>query len=320
MAIELATLLAELSERTKEKFGSMPAVVIKDDSFDVSALPINKAEWHRLTDVVAVVADLKSSTQLDERRKPQSTASIYDAGVGGVVRVFRDLEADFVDIQGDGGFGLFWGAKRYERALCAAITIRTFSDQFTKQLEAKWPNAPTTGFKVGVASGGVLAKRVGIPRHLDFQEPVWAGKPVNYAAKTAQQTVPEELVVTASVWDVIEGNDYLRYSCGCVGGEPDKGVVALWDPCDIEKLPDLEQHGHKIKSVWCPTHGEDFCRSILAGLKTRTDVPDAVREEVAALTAAASLEFSIEKLQRAVIREQVATDLKEARINRARGL
>lgn len=319
MSLDLTALLADLSARTKQKFASMPKVVIKDDSFDVSALPIDKAEWHRLTDVVAVVADLKSSTQLDERRKPQSTASIYDAGVGGIVRVFRDLGADFVDIQGDGGFGLFWGATRYERAICAAITIRTFSHDFTTQLDSKWPDAPSTGFKVGVASGGVLAKRVGLPRHLEFQEPVWAGKPVNYAAKTAQQTVPRELVVAASVWDVIEKNDYLRYSCGCVGGTPDQGVTALWEECTIEKLPDLERYGHKVESIWCENHGEDFCRDILLGKTVRTDIPDAVREEVAALSSSAGTQYVIEKSLRAAIRNETATELRDARIDRARG-
>ena len=108
MTLELSTLLDDLSGLTKAKFASMPTIVEKDDLFDVKALPVDKPEWHRLTDVVAVMADLRSSTQLDDRRKPASTASIYDAGVGGIVRVFKDLKADFVDIQGDGCFGLFW--------------------------------------------------------------------------------------------------------------------------------------------------------------------------------------------------------------------
>ncbi len=74
----------------------------------------------------------------------------------------------------------------------------TFSDDFEGQLKAKWSEAPSTGFKVGIASGPILAKRVGLARHLDMQEPVWAGRPVNYAAKAAQQTDPGKTLVTGS--------------------------------------------------------------------------------------------------------------------------
>ena len=119
--------------------------------------------------------------------------------MGGVVSIFNTLGADFVGIQGHGGFGLFWGERRYARAVTAGITIRTFSLDFEAQLQTKWPNAPTTSFKVGVASGPVLAKKVGLERHLDVQEPVAAGHHVNYVVKLAQQTEPETLGVCCTV-------------------------------------------------------------------------------------------------------------------------
>ncbi len=217
--VDVRVLLEELDERTKEKFKHQPRVDLKDDIFDVGKLPMGPV-WHRLSDVVAVVADMKSSTELEQGRTSASTASIYDAGMGGVASVFDRMDADFVDIQGDGAFGLFWGLSRYERAICAGITIRSFSKKFTEQLERKWPDAPSTGFKVGLGSGSVLAKRVGLPRHLDLQEPVWAGHPVNYGFKASQQQQNPDLVVAGSVWDIVKGNDYVAYSCGCNGDQP----------------------------------------------------------------------------------------------------
>lgn len=107
MSIDLDELLETVSERTREKLARQPEVLLKDGAFDVTKLPVDAPKWHRLTDVVAVVFDLKSSTNLERGRTPASTASIYDAGVGGVVTVLEQLGADFVDIQGDGGFGLF---------------------------------------------------------------------------------------------------------------------------------------------------------------------------------------------------------------------
>lgn len=278
MAIDLDELLDGLHDRTAKKFERQPAVIAKDGSFDASNLPIDSPTWHRVSDVVATFFDLKSSTNLERGRTPASTASIYDAGVGGVVKVLQTLGADFVDIQGDGGFGLFWGDLRYERAVCAAITIRTFSEGFTAQLKNKWRDAPGTGFKVGVASGPILAKRVGVARHLDLQEPVWAGRPVNYAAKAAQQTDPERILVTGSVWDAVEGNDYLTFSCGCSLGVPEAGTpTLLWGAFEIDKIPDDERFGQLLKSSWCKHHGEEFINAILNGDKTRTDIPVAER-------------------------------------------
>jgi class 3 adenylate cyclase len=275
----LGDLLADVAERTSEKLSHEPKVELKDNSFDPATLPIDVATWHYLSDVVAVVFDMKGSTQLEKGRSAASTASIYDAGVGSVVRLLREFSTDFVDIQGDGGFGLFWGERRYERAMCAAVTIRSYSDEFTNQIERKWKDAPSTGFKVAVSSSSIMAKRVGIPRHLDFQEPVWAGHAVNYATKAAQQTDPKNLVVTAGVWDQIQTNDFLSFSCGCDGSGNPSNLSLLWTDVELDKIPDEERFGESISSPWCQVHGEQFCAAIMAGEKYRKDIPENLRSE-----------------------------------------
>lgn len=285
MMIELDVLLKKLKERTATKFERMPSVVLKDENFDVTKLPVDKPEWHRLTDLVAVMFDLKSSTNLEKGRKPASTASIYDAGIGGVVQILNSFNADFVDIQGDGGFGLFWGERRYERAMCAAISMHTFSDDFEEQLVAKWSEAPSTGFKVGIASGPILAKRVGLARHLDMQEPVWAGRPVNYAAKAAQQTDPGKTLVTGSVWDAVSSNDYIAFSCGCNEGVEGGTPSFLWEERTLDKIPDAEKYGQVLKSGWCVNHGEEFCNAILDGDSYREEITEGLRSQLTLLAA-----------------------------------
>lgn len=310
-------MIDALDGRAKDKFAGLPAIIPKDDIFDVKALPINEPEWHSLTDVVCVMSDMKDSTKLDERRKPASTASIYDAGVGGVVTVYEQFDADFVDIQGDGAFALFWGSSRYERALCTAITVKSFSTLFTKRLLAKWPTAPSTGFKVGIANGAVLAKRVGVPRHLDMQEPVWAGKPVNYAAKCAQETEPEYLVITGSVWDAIADNEYLVYSCGCSDGTYTGEFVALWEDIDITRLPDPDTYGRKLRAYWCSNHGNQFCEAVLAGEKVRTDLSAHVRQARAALYADDATRAGAAH-ERKSLAHDVENDLRRIRLERSR--
>ncbi|MHB1518924.1 MAG: hypothetical protein ACYCVN_07180 [Acidimicrobiales bacterium] len=97
----------------------------------MNALPISARKWHKLDEAVAVVADLKGSTNLGVGKHAASTASIYEAATGGLCRIFDKFDADVVAIQGDGAFGLFWGDQRMERAICAGITVKTFSSAGT---------------------------------------------------------------------------------------------------------------------------------------------------------------------------------------------
>ncbi|MFD3405247.1 hypothetical protein ACFWUU_31465 [Kribbella sp. NPDC058693] len=268
--IDLDGMLDEIDENVRDEIASQPEVVDKGAELDISKLPVEARRWFKVSGVLAVVADLKGSTKLGTGKRAASTASIYQAGTGNVVRVFNRFEADFIAIQGDGAFALFWGEKNFERAMCAAITVRTFSQKFSERLEKKWPDSPKTGFKVGVAEGRLLVKRVGTLRNRDEQEPVWAGKPVNYAAKAAQAAEREEVIVTGSVWDRVEKNDYLAISCGC----PDGPSTGIWKNVEIPNLPDdePEAQGRLLEAGWCETHGDEFCNAVLSGLRKREGV------------------------------------------------
>jgi hypothetical protein len=164
-------------------------------------------------------------------------------------------------------------------ALCAGITIKTFSRDMVTRLEGRWPDLPETGFKVGVASSRLLVKKIGTPRNPAQQEPVWAGKAVNYAAKAAQGAERHIMVVTGSVWDRIENNDYLAISCPCQNG-PSLGI---WEDTEIERLPDgdPEAQGRSLSAFWCDVHGEEYCTAILDGRRSRDDVGD-LRKALAA--------------------------------------
>jgi class 3 adenylate cyclase len=276
--VDLQDLLDTLAEDTKTELGCTPTIEDWNGSLDVASLPITARKWIKVPDIVAVVADLKNSTKLGTGKRAASTASIYQAATGGIVETFDQFDADFIQIQGDGAFALFWGDRRYERAMCAAITIRTFSDDLVQRLESKWPTIVQTGFKLGVASQRVLVKRIGTPRNPAQQEPVWAGKPVNYAAKAAQSADRHQVIVTGSVWDKISGNDYLTISCGCDGnGNLANPATTIWEDMTIERLPENEpeREGRRLVAPWCKIHGPEFCAAILAGKRIRSDVAEA---------------------------------------------
>ncbi|KQY46729.1 hypothetical protein [Cellulomonas sp. Root137] len=279
--VDLRALLEDVDDDVKIELANMPEIVERGDDLDVNSLPIKARRWHRADEVVAVVADLKSSTRIGLNKKPASVASIYEASTGGVVQVFDEFDADFVAIQGDGAFGLFWGEFRMERAVCAGITIKTFSKRhLVPRLEKRWPDSlPKTGLKVGVAASPILVKRVGVPR-TDHQEPVWAGRAVNYAAKAAQQADAHEMLVSGTVWDWAQDNDYLAVTCPCGDEGPNP---SLWHDVTLEKVPedDGEREGKRLTSQWCEEHGAEYCAAVLAGLTYRADAHEVVEKAAA---------------------------------------
>lgn len=301
--VDLEALLSSADDHVVEELSSMPDVVLKGHDLDIAELPFDERVWHRVDDAVTVFTDLKASTQLGLNKKAPSTASIYEAATGNVASIFAEFGADFLAIQGDGAFALFWGDHRKRRAVCAGITVKTFSERhLVPRLEKKWEELPETGIKVGIANSPLLVKRVGLEGS-DSHEPVWAGRAVNYAAKCAQQADRGQLIATGSIWDWISGNDYLAASCDC--GDPSSEI---WSDVTIDKIPDIgdgEREGKLLTSIWCAVHGADYCSTILDGKRSRTNVTNVV-------TSALTMELS--HTNRRMARET------RARIVRAAGL
>ena len=140
---------------------------------------------------------------------------------------------------------------------------------------------------------------------------MWAGHAVNYAAKAAQQTEPDKILVTGSVWDAISTNDFLAFSCGCSGGRPDAGDPSLlWTEHTLDKIPDGERHGQALKSEWCAIHGEEFCNQVLAGQTSRDDVGVAARSQ-RNLLASGTLEKRDASKARGLARDLLQAEAKE---------
>lgn len=272
--VDLAALLDSCTDTVKAELDSMPNITeVSDfDPQDGSLVPIEARNWLRVRDVVAVVADLKSSTQLGIGKHAASTASIYQAALQPVVEIFLKFGAGHIAVQGDCVVGLFWDDMAPERAMCAGITAKTFSElELVPRLEKKWneDKLPKTGFKIGVAMSDLLVKRVGRARSPHWAL-VWPGKALNHATKAAQDADAHELIVTGSVWDAIAANEYLTFSCDC-GGTPTDN---LWQDHEITRLRDDEpdRTGRMLTASWCSVHGAEFCTAVLAGDTSRSDV------------------------------------------------
>lgn len=265
--IDINAALAELEDRTHGELAN-PVEIIDCETFPESFYS-EARKWKRIEEVVAVVADLKGSTRLNFGKHANTSARLYEAVTGGLVRMVTPFEPDFVDIQGDGLFALFHGTRRFERAFCAAVSMKSFGEMVLEPAIAQQfsDRFPDTGIKVGMAVGTLVVKSVGAR---GTNEPVWAGKPVNWATKCAQTADKHQLIVTTGVWKKLKNNDYIVWSCGCPTGVP----VELWNLVQVEKLPEDQVECHVLNSEWCAKHGSDFCQAILDGSRDRDDVTE----------------------------------------------
>lgn len=267
-AVPVTDLLDECEDVASS--GLTADVKIEDQDSFPSSLHVHVPRWKRVFDVVAVVGDMKNSTGLSFREHPKTSAKAYEAITGNMVRILDYYEPNFVDIQGDGVFGLYHGELAHERALCAAISMITFSRlRLMQLLEEHLPGVPPIGIKTGMAVGTITAKRVGIR---GTEEPVWAGKPVNWAVKCAQTADVHELVATKKVFNHFQVNDWVKWSCGCRGGIPNtSNPELLWQTTTVPPLGN--ELCFRLESYWCPNCGDEFHEAILEGEKKRNDIP-----------------------------------------------
>jgi class 3 adenylate cyclase len=270
--VKVNELLADAGDRARNELKT-PVEIVEPETFpEPEEMYVDARKWMKIENIAAVVIDLKGSTALDYKGKHANTsARLYEAVTGCGVKLVNQFEPQFLDIQGDGFFALFHGEHAYERALCAGITLKTFSsrDLVPAIEETMSDRFPKTGLKVGIAASALAVKRVGTRK---TNEPVWAGKAVNWATKCAQNADAHELIATSKVFNRFAENDYVTHSCGCVGGEPCGSISYLWSDMHVEALGEGNVDCKLLKTAWCENCGDEFCQAILDGKTKRDEV------------------------------------------------
>ena len=244
--------------------------------------PTNAGVWFQIPQVTAIFADLKASTELSATASPRVAAIAYTYFIRAMAVTLERFSAKYVDIQGDGIFGLFSGQGSTFLAAACAITMKTLverevSVRFKRDASADWEL--TAG--IGIDQGTLLVRRLGLRG--TKQNEVWAGKPVNMAAKLSSLAAANEMVVADRVFDLYEHASRLRqrtliWSCGCDGGVRGAGFDApigstrcLWEQeLAPEDLGMDFANLHRLRSVWCVTHGSEFCDAVVTGRQPST--------------------------------------------------
>ncbi|NTW13803.1 MAG: adenylate/guanylate cyclase domain-containing protein [Candidatus Moranbacteria bacterium] len=246
-------------EETKVESVSSIPTVLGDFSLESN-------KWLRIDDVTCVFIDMKNSTQLSAQKHDKSTAAIYQYFTDTAVRILDHFGATYIDVRGDGAFGLF-DSNRLYHALAAAVSFKTFSaNEIGKHIQIEDGKITC---HIGIDRKTVLVKRIGLRRSsdgTDKQNEVWAGKPVNMASKLASRGEENDLLISERVFNLFsdDGSELVLKSCGC-GNSGQK--TDLWTEEDVSQEPkfDFDKLYKLSNSIgWCDTHGKGYCEAILA--------------------------------------------------------
>ena len=161
--------------------------------------PTNRGLWIQIPNATAVFADLKGSTDLNATEGPEVAAVAYTYFIRAMTVILDRFGARYLDIHGDGVFGLFSGKDSEFLAAACAITMRTHTEReiavrFEADTSASWELS--AGF--GIDKGTLLVRRLGLRG--TKQNEVWAGTPLNSAAKLSSVAAPDQVVVSDRVY------------------------------------------------------------------------------------------------------------------------
>lgn len=239
--------------------------------------PASRGLWWRIPNVTAVFADLKGSTALSSSVSPEAAALAYTYFIRAMTVVLERFSAGYVDIQGDGIFGLFGGQRSMFHAAACAITMRS---QVEKVVAVRFKKDASVQWKlevgVGIDQGTLLVRQLGLKG--TKRNEVWAGKTVNMAAKLSSAAGPNQVAASDRVFAGYERAAKLRqqaliWSCGCGGRNRGPGLSAstgqasrLWAKQAAPKGLGLDFGSvYTRRAGWCERHGAEFCEAIITG-------------------------------------------------------
>ncbi|PSB19887.1 hypothetical protein C7B65_09440 [Phormidesmis priestleyi ULC007] len=258
---KLLTPIEQIIETELGHFSKSVSITNVDQIPDTPKIPIqNPRTWLKIPNVICCFVDMEGSTKLSAGLHDKTTAKAYRLFTETGIRIFHEFGAEYIDIKGDGVFALFNQDQPYS-ALAATISFKTFVyEHFTPKVEAL--TEQHIGGHFGIDQKTVLVRRFGLKTYqnrTDRQNEVWAGKPINMAAKLASLSTDNKLWVSDRFFGNLR-DEKATHSCGCPSGNK----VELWTE---ENMSDDSRFdfdtAYSLDSNWCEKHGRSFCSSLV---------------------------------------------------------
>jgi len=259
--------ILELYDQGITAFAS-PAELESRDSIPTreSDYPLTGTKWLKINGVICVFLDMKNSSQLTADYNVRDAASIYQSFVDTGVRILDIFGASYIDVRGDGAFGLFDRNLPYH-ALAAAVSFKTFVEDYLLPIAKERFEGIDIGAHIGIDQNEVLlVKRIGLKNQegeTDKQNEVWAGKTVNMSAKLASIGQRGEMVVSPRFYARIQ-NRYALSSCECHGDPVTGKPKSLWEKRDVSNDHRFDfTYCWVMKTHWCDQVGEGYMGYLL---------------------------------------------------------
>ena len=253
--------IEELIEAELAHFTQAVSITNHNKIPDTPQIPIqNPTTWLKIPDVICCFVDMEGSTKLSAGSHDKTTAKAYRLFTETAIRIFHKFGAAYIDIKGDGVFSLFNSDQPYS-ALAATVSFKTFvCEYFTPKVKALTDQ--DIGGHFGIDQKTVLVRRFGLKSYqnrTDRQNEVWAGKPVNMAAKLASLSTGNRLWVSERFFSNLK-DEKATHSCGCPDGEK----AELWQREDVSDDSRFDfDTAYSLGSNWCEKHGKSFCSSLV---------------------------------------------------------
>lgn len=276
--VDILNYLEDLKKENKEKW---------EDTSVTNTKRINKDNIYKMTPhwlqiddgVVAVYADMINSTSVNisKYRHTKTRGQIFEIFTGALAKIFHDFDVVHIDIEGDGALGVWNGGDDRLKALCAAITFRTYVGDWLSDFVSKVvSDVDKIGVRIGIDEEVAAVKFVGVRG--EDQNLVWAGEPIPSASKLCKlHNFYDEnggeidqishISVSDRFYNHIKSIDEIRLSCGCSGDGLVRDKTPIWKEIEI---PDNEKENFGFEKYdllitrWCPIHGNEYCRAILS--------------------------------------------------------
>lgn len=251
-------------ERQVEIFSKDVQIIETTEIPSTDSIPYSDPQqWMRIPSVICVYVDMRGSTALSAEERDKKTAAAYQLFTGTAVRTFTAFDAAYIDVRGDGAFGLF-DSKFPHLALACAVTFRTFCSEVIIPKIRSATNE-SVGNHIAIDQRTVLVRKIGFKRrrdNIDWNNEVWAGRPVNMAAKLASRAKDDEIVVSDRYHSSLKHENALL-SCEC-HADFFGNKSSLWDNTYLwgNKNFDFE-NCYVLKSQWCQKHGREYCQSLV---------------------------------------------------------
>jgi class 3 adenylate cyclase len=260
-----------LKEKSEERFNNFSIVEIDSIKEILNKAYLEKPTWlGGDKEFVCLFIDLDKSSKLSFKKHPKVMAKIYDYFTQNIVDVLNHpkIGADYIDIKGDGAFGIFEGDQASFKAFYCALTFKTL---FEEKIQPKFSDEKNTvlSCKFGIHKDKILVRRIGIRG--DNNE-VWAGRLVNNASKLATQSKNLEqnflnqnqlpILISEKVYKDFEQKKQFGFYHCCNDGNPIPVDTPMWTEFAEPSEETFDDKFYFTRTKWCQNCAEGYMNLI----------------------------------------------------------